>query len=182
MTLQTFPASLDVKRWTRACWRFIKHVTRYSISFQCSAVHYLWTVWMAVCWSSTHSVLLLDRTMFNGHGSFTAQVGRCVVCRLPEALLDFVSSWGEQVTQDLYKITNVTPEGRTFTQKQYHLYQSIMIKRNVMGWTQDSSMLSPFIIQICSKFAGIDVQIVLFPLKKIYQAVLLFDCTFLSSQ
>lgn len=60
--------------------------------FQCSVGHYLLAFWMVVCWSSTHSLLLLDRTMFIGHGSFIAQVRRRVVCCLPEAFLDFLSS------------------------------------------------------------------------------------------
>lgn len=75
--------------------------TEEPISFQCSVGHYLLAFWMVVCWSSAHSLLLLDRTVFIGYGSFIAQVRRCVVCCLPEAFLDILSSWGEQVTQDL---------------------------------------------------------------------------------
>lgn len=84
-------------------WAICELLEKKTISFQCSVGHYLLAFWKVVCWSSAHSVLLLDRTIFIENGSFIAQVRRCVVCGLFEAFFDFLSSCGEQVTQDLYK-------------------------------------------------------------------------------
>lgn len=62
--------------------------------FDCPDRKYLLGFWMAACWSGASLALLLDRTLFIDDESFIAQVRRCVVCRLPEAFLDILSSWG----------------------------------------------------------------------------------------
>lgn len=73
----------------------------------CSVCQYLLVVQMLVCRGSPGLVLLmfLDRALWLNfsinHMAFTAQVRRRVVCRFPEPDFDALSSWGEQVTQDL---------------------------------------------------------------------------------